>query len=115
MRCDATASSGFAQEWSKSSSKSKEMGIERQAASAACAAPMSTVKDNHPKFNIMLATAMNIVADQLGKTGHGDPRSVVMAKTPNNVNRLMTPSNASSVVSGQSIRSSAVMIAQREY
>ena len=110
------ASVDEAKECNITASKSKERGIERHAAIAACAAPINDEKESHPKFNIMFDTHMKIVAFPLGKTGHNDPVSYVIARRTTKATRLINPSNAKSIVSGHcSLRHFDVMIAMREY
>lgn len=110
------ASVDEAKECNITASKSNERGIERHAAIAACAAPINDEKENHPKFNIMFATHMKTVAFPLGKTGHNDPLSYVIARRTAKATRLINPSNAKSIVSGHcSLRHLDVMIAMREY
>lgn len=118
MRLPIT-SAGEAKECSIRESKTKERGIERHAAIAACAAPINDEKESQPKFNIILVTHMKTVAFAPGKTGHNVPVTSaisVVARSSARTKRLITPSKANSIISEQSsLRHLDVMIAMMEY
>ena len=112
------ASAGEAKECNIRASKTKEIGIERHAAIAACAAPINDEKESQPKFNIIFVTHMKIVAFVPGKTGHNVPvtPAASVARSSARTKRLITPSKANSIISGQSsLRHLDVMIAMMEY
>ena len=116
MLHNLSTSANEAKECNISASKSKERGIERHAAIAACAAPINDEKESHPKFNIIFDRHMKMVALFPGKIGHSDPAMLVVTKSITKRNRLISPSKANNIVRGQScLRHLDVMIAMIEY